>query len=187
MKLRAISIAAGAVAAIALAMPQAASASLIYQADLLAPAQGFGNAPRDLTLQATGQADTFESGAVGVAGRRRHHVRFADRRRNLPIPMASRRRAVPTTCRIRSRTTRSTAFRRPDRWASRVRTRSACCSTPREPRGDSVNVVDVTLKFYSSTGTFLGAIDGSQPFASSNPGNGVAGFTFVVSADEQAM
>ena len=55
-----------------------------------------------------------------------------------------------------------------------------------EPSGNSVNVTDVTLKFYTSGGTFLGAIDGSQNFADSNPGNGVAGFTFVVSADEQA-
>jgi len=55
-----------------------------------------------------------------------------------------------------------------------------------EPGGNSVNVTDVTLKFYTSGGTFLGAIDGAQNFADSNPGNGVAGFTFVVSADEQA-
>jgi len=45
----------------------------------------------------------------------------------------------------------------------------------------------LTLKFYSSSGTLLGAIDGSQNFADSNPGNGVAGFTFVVSTDEQAI
>src|SRR5690348_1336013 len=66
MKLKAISIAAGAVAGIALALPQAASASLVYDASIQASAQGFGNAPRALTLQATGQADSFESGAVGV-------------------------------------------------------------------------------------------------------------------------
>ena len=66
MKLRAISIAAGAVASIAFAIPQSASASLVFDAGIQAPAQGFGNAPRDLTLQATGQADSFESGAVGV-------------------------------------------------------------------------------------------------------------------------
>ena len=37
-----------------------------------------------------------------------------------------------------------------------------------EPAGDSINVQDVTLKFYTSAGTFLGAIDGQQNFASSN-------------------
>jgi hypothetical protein len=31
-----------------------------------------------------------------------------------------------------------------------------------EPMGDSVSVLDVTLKFYGSDGSFLGAIDGQQ-------------------------
>ena len=54
-----------------------------------------------------------------------------------------------------------------------------------EPNGDSVNVLDLTLKFYSPAGLFLGAIDGEQNFLSSNPGNGVAGFTFVVDLAQQ--
>ena len=54
-----------------------------------------------------------------------------------------------------------------------------------EPNGDSINVIDLTLKFYYSTGGLIGAIDGQQTFASSNPGNGVAGFTFVVDAIQQ--
>ena len=44
-----------------------------------------------------------------------------------------------------------------------------------EPGGNSVNVTDMILKFYTSGGTFLGAIDGAQNFADSNPGNGVVG------------
>jgi hypothetical protein len=56
-----------------------------------------------------------------------------------------------------------------------------------EPAGDSVNVLDVTLKFYTSGGTFLGAIDGQQNFPSSNPGNGVAGFTFAVEQAQQSQ
>lgn len=55
-----------------------------------------------------------------------------------------------------------------------------------EPSGDSVSVTDLTLKFYRTNGLLLGAIDGQQNFDSSNPGAGVAGFTFTVSADEQA-
>jgi hypothetical protein len=55
-----------------------------------------------------------------------------------------------------------------------------------EPSGNSVNVLDVTLKFYTSAGSFLGAIDGEQNFASSFAGNGVAGFTFVVDQAQQA-
>lgn len=53
--------------ATAFTFPQSASASLVYNADIRAlTAQGFGNAPRDLTLQATGQT-AFESGSVGVS------------------------------------------------------------------------------------------------------------------------
>ena len=78
MKLRAISLSALAFAAATLALSQSASASLIYDASIHAPAQGFGNAPRDLSLQATGQA-TFESGAVDYTGSG-IDFRHADRR-----------------------------------------------------------------------------------------------------------
>ena len=46
---------------------------------------------------------------------------------------------------------------------------------------------DLTLKFYTPAGLFLGAIDGEQNFLSSNPGNGVAGFTFVVDLAQQTQ
>ena len=66
MKLKAISIAAGAVAGIALALPQAASASLVFDSSIQVSGQGFGSVPRDLTLQSPGNT-TSESGGVGVA------------------------------------------------------------------------------------------------------------------------
>jgi len=65
MKLRTAPLAAAAAALAAVAFSPHASASLVYDASILAPAQGFGNAPRDLTLQATGQT-SFESGAVAI-------------------------------------------------------------------------------------------------------------------------
>jgi hypothetical protein len=55
-----------------------------------------------------------------------------------------------------------------------------------EPGGDSINIVDLTLKFYLN-GSLLGAIDGQQNFPSTFPGNGVAGFVFTVDAAQQAM
>ncbi len=58
-----------------------------------------------------------------------------------------------------------------------------------EPGGDSATIEDLTLKFYRSSGgvtTLIGSIDGNQPFASTIPGNGQAGFAFVVSPDEYA-
>lgn len=186
MKLKAVALAAGGSALVALAVPQAAMASLVYSAAIQASAQGFGNAPRDLTLQATGQADSFESGAVGVGAgggitfgtpipdasvHDNNGVQTQSGTDDLPNPLADDQKyGIPT---IGSLGITS---------ASQI----AVLFNATEPGGDSVNVTDVTLKFYSSSGTLLGAIDGSQNFASSNPGNGVAGFTFVVSADEQA-
>ena len=63
---RKLSIAAAAAAAV-MGLPNLASASLFYDAALRTPAQGFGTAPRDLTLQATGN-DTFESGGLAWDG-----------------------------------------------------------------------------------------------------------------------
>ena len=41
-----------------LVLPHAASASLIYDSSIAVSGQGFGNVPRDLTIQATGQNKT---------------------------------------------------------------------------------------------------------------------------------
>lgn len=186
MKLKSMAIAAGAGAVLAVGIPQTASASLIYASNIQASAQGFGNAPRDLTLQATGQSDSFESGAVGVglgglitfgnpiADATVHDnngVQTQSGTADMPSPLADDQKyGIPNIASLGITN------------ASQI----GVLFNATEPGGDSVNVADVTLKFYSATGTFLGAIDGQQSFASSNPGNGVAGFTFVVSQDEQA-
>src|SRR5215203_1350547 len=67
MKFTLSKVAAGAIAALAFAAPQASYASLVYDSTIQLSAQGFGNAPRDLTLQSPSNT-TFESGAVGVDG-----------------------------------------------------------------------------------------------------------------------
>ena len=61
-----------------------------------------------------------------------------------------------------------------------------------EPSGNSINVTDITLNFFSGTGLhpLLTSIDGSNNFPDppgSQPGNGVAGFVFVVDAAQQAI
>ena len=186
MKLKAIAVAAGAGAFIALGLPQTALASLVYESSIQTSAQGFGNAPRDLTLQATGQSDSFQSGAVGVGAgggitfgapilnstvHDANTVQTQSGVDDMPNPLADDQKyGIPT---IGSLGITS---------ASQI----GVLFNATEPSGNSINVTDVTLKFYTSGGTFLGAIDGSQPFTDTNPGNGVAGFTFVVSADEQA-
>ena len=144
------------------ALPLGASAGLVYNAALKAPAQGFGNAPRDLTLQATGQT-SFESGAVNYLGA--SGIDFG-------VPIADS--AVHDGNGITNAAVTT---------ASQI----GVLFNATEPGGDSINVLDVTLKFYTAAGLLLGAIDGQQNFAFSNPGNGVAGFTFVVSGDEQSF
>jgi hypothetical protein len=177
--------AAAAVAMAALALPSAASASLVYDSSILAPAQGFGTAPRDLTLQANGQ-DTFESGGLGVstAGTIVFGSVVADSSvhlgngvtnqsgtTSLPGPLADDQKyGIPTIGALGITN------------ANQI----AVLFNATEPQGDSVNVTDLTLKFYTATGVLLGAIDGQQNFASSNAGNGVAGFTFTVDAGQQA-
>ena len=174
-----------ATATAALAAPFAASASLVYDAAIQASAQGFGNAPRAITLQATGQ-DTFESGAVDYFGNGAigfgtpvasgsvhdsNGVTNATGTTSLPNPLANNQKyGVPTIGSLGITT------------ASQI----AILFNVTEPGGNSINVLDVTLKFCNFDGTFLGAIDGQENFASSNPGNGVAGFTFTVSSDERA-
>ena len=184
MKLSAIAMAATAV--VALSLPTVASASLVYNAALLAPAQGFGTAPRDLTLQDNGTVVPPESGcvSVGAGGAISFGACIGDAQvfmgngvsnqngtTEMPNPLADDAKyGIPTTGSLGITT------------ASQI----GILFNATEPQGDSVNVIDLTLKFYTSTGTFLGAIDGQQNFISSNPGNGVAGFTFVVDAAQQS-
>jgi hypothetical protein len=165
----------------ALAFPPMASADLIFDASILAPAQGFGTAPRDLTLQG---ANATESGAIGYNG--------------TTIVFGSA--VLDSSVFQGNGTTNSTSLAdlpnpQVDDQKYGFETAGALGITnagqigilfnAAEPGGDGINVIDVTLKFYTAGGTFLGAIDGSQVFASSNPGNGVAGFTFRVSPGAQ--
>ena len=186
MKKNIVSFAVSALLATAFAMPQIASASLVYDSKITATAQGFGNAPRDLTLQATGQTN-FESGSVSVSstgaiafgnaipdasvfsGNRVTNSSSLDA---MPNPLADNQKyGIPTTG--------SLGITSADQIA--------VLFNATEPSGDRITVTDLTLKFFSSTGTFLGAIDGQQDFENSFAGNGVAGFTFVVDKDQQAF
>ena len=178
-------IVAAVVAAVTFTLPTTASASLVYDSKITAPAQGFGTAPRDLTLQDAGQLAPPESGcvSVGAGGGISFGTCIGDAQvfmgngvsnqggtTEMPNPLADDAKyGIPTTGSLGITT------------ASQI----GILFNATEPSGDSVNVIDLTLKFYTSTGTFLGAIDGQQNFVTSNPGNGVAGFTFVVDALQQ--
>jgi hypothetical protein len=161
-----------------------ASASLIFNSSIVLSAQGFGTAPRDLTLQAT----PSESGCVGVSGGGAivigasaclpNEVNVNDPNGVVntggdePAPLADNQKyGIPK--------------------ASDLGIDSAddigVLFNPSEPSGNAANVTDVTLKFYDAlTNALLGAIDGSQNFLSTDPGVGSAGFVFVVDALEIA-
>jgi hypothetical protein len=186
MKNQGITFAASATALAMLALPHAALASLVYDSSILAPAQGFGTAPRDLTLQATGQ-DTTESGglAVGSGGTMLFGSVIADGSVYLGNGVSN----LSGTGSLPSPRVDDAKYGIPTVGSLGITSANqiGVLFNATEPSGDSINVLDVTLKFYTSDGSFLGAIDGEQNFISSNPGNGVAGFTFVVDQDQQAQ
>jgi hypothetical protein len=168
---------------IMLLSPLTASASLIYDASITLSAQGFGSAPRDLTVQATGNTTSPESGCVSVSGGTfsvgasacmvMDAAFMGNGLVNLggdePQPLGDTQKyGAPTESErgIVSAADIGILF------------------NATEPGGDAINVTDLTLKFYLGN-MLIGSIDGSQNFASSNPGNGVAGFVFRVDEAQQ--
>ena len=166
-------------------LPTIASASLVYDASLLAPAQGFGTAPRDLTLQDTGQVVPPQSGcvSVGTGGA----ISFGTCIGNSQVFMGNGFANENGTGEMPNPLVDDNKYGIPTIGSLGITSANqiAVLFNATEPQGDSVNVIDLTLKFYTANGSFLGAIDGQQNFLSSNPGNGVAGFTFVVDAAQQ--
>lgn len=159
-----------------------ANAALIFDSNILVSAQGFGNAPRLLTIQGSGN----ESGCVGVGAGGTllggagaciadalvtdgNGVTNAGGQEVNPLS-DNQKFGIPTISELG--------------WKQASDIGLVFNAT--EPGGNAINVQDITLKFYDGT-TLLGAIDGSQAFANSNPGNGVAGFAFKVDQSEQAI
>jgi hypothetical protein len=184
MKLRTHSIAAAAAAVAAVAFSPTASASLVYDETIFFSGQGFGNAPRDLTLQATGQ-DTFESGAVGVSGS--GDITFGTPITDAQVFMGNGVSTESGTTSMPQPRDDNQKYGIPTTGSLGITSANqiAVLFNATEPSGDSINVQDLTLKFYSSSGSFLGAIDGQHNFASSIAGNGSAGFTFVIDQAQQ--
>ena len=161
-----------------------AAASLVFDANIILPAQGFGNAPRDLTIQTSGN-NTSASGCIGVGGGGSitfgtcitnaqvfgsNGIQNVNGTADMPNPLVDDNKyGIPTLASLG--------------WMTAADIGVMFNAT--EPGGDAINLTDLTLKFYNSTGVFLAAIDGNQAFANSNPGNGVAGFAFVVDAPQQ--
>lgn len=174
-------------AAIVIVLPSAAKASLVYSTAVTASAQGFGTAPRVLTLQATGRNSSTESGAVGVGAN--GQITFGSPIADSLVFMGNGITNAAGTADLVNPLTDNQKFGIPTVGSLGITMASqiAVLFNATEPGGNGANVTDLTLKFYMPNGTLLGAIDGSFNFANStNPGNGVAGFTFVVDQAQQA-
>jgi hypothetical protein len=181
-KLSLLSLAA---AAVAVATPQVASAGLVFDSNIFVSGQGFGNVPRDLTLSSPNN-DTFESGAVGVSGT--GTIAFGVPITNAQVHDSNGVQTVAGTASLPSPLADDQKYGIPTIGSLGITSANqiGVLFNATEPGGNSANITDLTLKFYTSTGTLLGAIDGQQSFGSTVTGNGGAGFVFRVSADELA-
>ena len=166
-----------------------ASASLVYDSSITVSGLGFGSAPRSLTLQETGNGDGIESGCVGVSGTggitfgtcisdpnpmlfMSNGVTNQSGTTDLPNPLIDGAKyGIPTTGSLGITSANQIAI----------------LYNASETGGQSTNVTDLTLKFYSFTGSLLGAIDSAFPvnFLNTVAGNGGAGFVFVVDSFQQ--
>ena len=148
MKLRAIAMAASAV--VALSLPMIASASLVYDASILAPAQGFGTAPRDLTLQDTGQPVSPESGCVSVGAG--GGISFGTCIGDASVFMGNGVSNENGTTEMPSPLADDAKYGIPTIGSLGITAASqiGILFNATEPNGDSVNVIDLTLKFYTS-------------------------------------
>lgn len=158
-----------------------ASASLVYNSALSASAQGFGNAPRALTIQGNGT----ESGCVGVnsngtinvgscrgsdAGFMPNGVTPTGGQEVNPLS-DNQKYGIPTSASLGIITAADIGI----------------LFNATEPSGNGLTLADITLKFYGGTNNgFLGSIDGQQTFSATDIGNGAAGFIFTIDTAQQA-
>ena len=177
-------LAAAAVAMSVFALPQAASASLVYDESILITGQGFGNNPRLLTEQENGNGDDIESacvsagsgGSIGFGSgscisdsdvfKGNGFSNFGGDEVN---PQGDNHKyGIPTIGEM--------GFED----ASDI----GILFNATEPGGDGLSIDDLTLKFYQD-GNLVAAIDGSHEFGNTEQGNGRAGFVFVVDQEQQ--
>jgi hypothetical protein len=154
-------------------------------------AQGFGSAPRDLTIQGTGSDKNnpteFESGCVGVGiggaiivGPTGCPSTDATILGNGVIPVGGDEPNPHTD---------NQKYGDPTLGSLGILSASdiGILFNAAEPGGDAIDLIDITMGIYDSTGTLLASIDGEQSFASTDPGAGSAGFIFRVDATQQPL
>ena len=185
MVMRRVLTLALATTAVLIATP--ASASLVYDATATLTAQGFGSAPRDLSIQGHGNA-TIEGGCVGVTSTGAINVGGTGScmgtdaaidpngyintlHDETPPPTDNQKFGIPTVSQLG--------------WTSAADI-GILFNVTDPGAGESVTLNDITLKFYDANGGLLGSIDGgSKFFSSTDIGNGSAGFIFTVQGQNE--
>ena len=164
-----------------------ASASLVYNSTIHVSGQGFGAVPRHLTIQANG--GSTESGCVGVSSQGAIVVGPGGCTGDAVIAPNG---VIPTGGDEPNPQNDNQKYGIPTLGSLGITDAGqiGILFNATEPSGNSINVTDITLNFFSGTGILLTSIDGSNNFPDppgSQPGNGVAGFVFVVDAAQQAI
>ena len=164
-----------ALAVAAMALPAAANAALVYDNTITASGQGFGNAPRLLTIQGGG------SGCVKVGGTGSSLVGGAGACDGTLYNNLGGHEANPLTD--------NQKFGIPTigdvGWASAADVGLLFNAVePGNANKSGINVDDVTLKFYSGT-SLIAQINGSYKFPTTDQGNGSAGLVFVADQASQ--
>jgi hypothetical protein len=171
-----------AVTALILGAASPASASLIYDETIVVTAQGFGAAPRILTVQTTGT----ESGCGANVG-------------GSLVTGASACQGDATIAPNGVVNTGGDEATGGDNKFSIVdlgdvgvssADQIALIYNPSQTGSDpTTNITDVTLKFYDSNNTLVASVDNAETltFGVVNPGNGGAGFTLVLDDTQAAQ
>jgi hypothetical protein len=177
------------VTALVLGTPQPVAASLIYDSSIFVSAQGFGNAPRDLTIQATGDITSPESGCVslvcGSFAVGSSSCLLNEAQVYMPNGVVNVGGDEPNPLDDNQKYGTPSETERGITSAADI----GILFNATEPGGDAITVMDLTLKFYSTAGILLGAIDtlGPVTFDPTLQGNGSAGFVFRIDEAQQAM
>jgi len=169
-----------------------ASASLVYRDNILITGQGFGTAPRDLTVDVNGRGST-ESGCVGVNASGAGVIGPLAPGCGLDAMIPPGNGITPTGGNEAPPLEISgPKFGTPSLSSLGITDASqiAILFNAIEPNGGSITVSDITLNFFTLSGgiyTLTTSVDGSAEFTSTVPGNGGAGFVFVIDGEQQAL
>jgi hypothetical protein len=160
----------------------AANAGLVQSGQIDLSGQGFGNAPRLLTIQGKGNA-TFESGAIGIVGG--SLVALTPGIADTSVFMGNGVQNVGgnTVSPLLDGNKFSAPTLSSLKWNSGADVRLVFNAI--EPGGDGLTVTDLTMKFYNGD-TVVAAIDGSFSLASTLTGNGNSGFLIHADAQQQS-